>query len=139
MEYILLKSFTNYIDAHIMFGRMEEAGINCWLKDENTVTLNPIITNAVGGIKLMVASNQAEEAQQLLKEFDLEKRASLKCPNCGSGDIEFISSPRKPGNWISSFFFFFLGNLALPAQKTWHCFSCHSEFEQPNEIGQHPE
>jgi hypothetical protein len=135
MDFLLLKSFTNYIDAHIMFGRMEEAGIRCWLKDENTVTLNPIITNAVGGIKLMVAKDQAEEAKELLLEFDREKRASLKCPQCNSGDIEYVSSPRKPGNWISSFFFFFLGNLAVPAEKTWHCFSCNSEFDQPRETG----
>ncbi len=33
----------------------EEEGINCWLKDENTVTIDPILTNAIGGIKLMVA------------------------------------------------------------------------------------
>ena len=51
--FVLLDSFANYIDAHIVLGRMQEENIQCWLKDENTVTLDPILTNAVGGIKLM--------------------------------------------------------------------------------------
>ena len=58
MDFILLQSFSNYIDAHILFGRLSEAGINCWLKDENLVTINPLWANAAGGIKLMVAENQ---------------------------------------------------------------------------------
>jgi hypothetical protein len=46
---------------------MEEEGISCWLKDENTVTLNPIWTQAVGGIKLMVAATQVERAREILR------------------------------------------------------------------------
>ena len=33
-------------------------GIRCWLKDENTVTIDPILTNAIGGIKVMVDSGR---------------------------------------------------------------------------------
>ena len=55
MEFILLNSYGNYVEAHIAKGVLEEEGIVCWLKDENTVTIDPILTNAVGGIKLMVA------------------------------------------------------------------------------------
>ncbi|HEY0356393.1 MAG TPA: DUF2007 domain-containing protein, partial [Flavisolibacter sp.] len=65
MEFILLQSFTNYIDAHIVSGRLQEEGIHCWLKDENLATLYPIWTNATGGIKLMVADNQVNEAKNL--------------------------------------------------------------------------
>ena len=46
MDFLLLQSFTNYIDAHIIRGRLQEEGINCWLKDENVVTVNPIWKNA---------------------------------------------------------------------------------------------
>ena len=53
MNFIIAQVYSNYIDANIIMGRLEEEGINCWLKDENTVTIDPILTNAVGGIKLM--------------------------------------------------------------------------------------
>ena len=44
MEFVVLQSFSNYVDAHILMGRMEEEGIRCWLKDEHTVTIDPILT-----------------------------------------------------------------------------------------------
>jgi hypothetical protein len=131
MEYIVLQSFTNYIDAHIIAGRLEEEGINCWLKDENSVTVNPLWTNALGGIKIMVAKEQQADALKLLEAYEMEKRAAMKCPKCGSSAIEFISSPRNAKNWVSSIVFFFLGSLALPAEKTWHCFTCEAEFDEP--------
>ena len=80
MSFVLLDSFANYIDAHIVLGRMQEENIQCWLKDENTVTLDPILTNAVGGIKLMVAEDQYEKALELLRLFRTEKRNNYAYP-----------------------------------------------------------
>jgi hypothetical protein len=66
MKYVLLQSYDNYIDAHIAKGRLEEELINCYLQDENSVTINPFLSNAIGGIKLMVAEVQAERAREIL-------------------------------------------------------------------------
>jgi DNA-directed RNA polymerase subunit RPC12/RpoP len=132
MDFILLQSFTNYIDAHIIFGRLQEEGINCWLKDENLATINPILTNATGGIKLMVAEDQFEKAQNLLSEFDQEKRKNFTCPYCSSGNIELISSNKEPANWLSVLTGFLFFNYAMPV-KTWHCFDCGKEFKEPME------
>ncbi|HMO34337.1 MAG TPA: DUF2007 domain-containing protein [Lacibacter sp.] len=66
MQFLPLHTFDNYIEAHLCLGRLEEAGINCWLMDEHSVTINPFLTNAIGGIKLMVHASQAERAQELL-------------------------------------------------------------------------
>ena len=54
MEFIVLQSFNNYMDAHLLMTRLESEEIECWLEDENTVTIIPILTNMVGGIKLLV-------------------------------------------------------------------------------------
>jgi len=58
----------------MLLGRLEEEGITCWHKDENTVTINPIWSNAVGGIKLMAADDQIEKATDLLNQFQEQKR-----------------------------------------------------------------
>ena len=131
MEYRLLQSFTNYIDAHIIAGRLEESGVKCWLKDENTVAVNPLWTQAVGGIKIMVAEDDFDSAKKLLEEYEAERRANMKCPKCESSRIEYVSSPRSASNWLGSIVFFILGSLALPLKKTWHCFSCGAEFDEP--------
>jgi len=47
-------------------GRLTDEYINCHLQDEYTVTIDPLLSNAVGGIKLMVAETQAERALEIL-------------------------------------------------------------------------
>lgn len=67
-SYLPVQVFTNYIDAHILLGRLESENIVCYLMDENTVTINPIWTQAIGGIKLMVHESQFERAMELIRE-----------------------------------------------------------------------
>ena len=70
MKYILIKSFDNYIPAHIALGRLKEEYINCYLQDEYSVTIDPFLSNAIGGIKLMVAETQLDRARQILEDFE---------------------------------------------------------------------
>ena len=130
MNFVIAQVYTNYIDANIIMGRLEEEGINCWLKDENTVTIDPILTNAVGGIKLMVPESQAQRAFELLRQFKNEQSATLKCLRCGSSNIELVSTPRKASNWISAIFGFLFTSYAMAVDKVYHCFDCGYEFEQ---------
>jgi hypothetical protein len=136
MEFVIIKRYDSYIDAHIDMGRLEEDGINCWLKDENTVTIDPILSNAIGGIKLMVAASQAERAIGILRNLENIRKALTPCPKCGSHNFELVSSPRKASTWISAIFGFLFTNYATPTNKINHCFDCGHEFnpvEQPEE------
>lgn len=134
MKYVVVWSYDNYVPAHIALGRLEEEGFNCWLKDENTVTLDPILTNAVGGIKLMVAEEQAQDAYNLLMQLRTDYKKKYSCPNCNSHNMELVSSPRKPLNWLSALGTFFLGDYALSADKVYHCFNCGHEFPEDKVI-----
>ena len=70
MKIVAVRSYDNYISAHIMMGRLKEEYINCWLQNENSVTLDPFLSNAIGGIKLMVTETQAARALELLASFE---------------------------------------------------------------------
>ena len=70
MNFVLLCSYNNYIDAHITMGRLELENIRCHLQDEYTVTIDPFLSNAIGGIKLMVPAIQVERALQILRGED---------------------------------------------------------------------
>jgi len=120
------------MEAHILLGRFQDAGLTCWLKDENVVTVNPLWTDATGGIKLMVAENQLEEATNLYAQYSAEKKEAFTCPSCNSGNIEYISSDRKAVNWLSVLLGFLFFSYALPV-KTWRCFNCGIEFKEPKE------
>jgi hypothetical protein len=70
MEFVILQTFNNYIDAHIVKGRLEAEGIDCWLKDEHlsAIIVDPILTNAIAGIKLMVKEEDVEKAIETLND-----------------------------------------------------------------------
>lgn len=132
MEFLPVSTYDNYVSAHIALGRLEEDGIKCWLKDENTVTIDPILTNAVGGIKLMVAATQLERAAGILRAIDNESKSMNPCPQCGSLNIELVTTPRKASNWLSVLAGLFVTNYALPIDKVYHCFNCGHEFPEKN-------
>lgn len=128
MNFVAVWSYDNYVPAHIAAGRLEEEGIKSWLKDENTVTIDPILSNAIGGIKLMVPEEDAKRAWTLLKELEREHKATTPCPKCGSANIELVTTPRKPSNWVSAIFGLFFSSYAMPAEQVYHCFNCSHEY-----------
>ena len=70
MNFIQVRSYDNYIYAHIILSMLQDAGINCHLKDEYTITIDPLLSPALGGIKLMVAGSQVERALEMLAETE---------------------------------------------------------------------
>lgn len=128
-NFVLVNSYNNYVEAHIARGVLEEEGIQCWLKDENTLTIDPILTNALGGIKLMVESTKADKANEILIRLRKDAKAALSCPKCNSHNIEQISTPRKASNWFMALTTFLLGDIAIAPDKVNHCFDCGYEFE----------
>ena len=60
MDIIVIKTFDNYFLANISLTKLRDAGVECYLKDEYTVTIDPILTNAIGGIKLVVKKEDYE-------------------------------------------------------------------------------
>lgn len=70
MDFVEVRSYDNYIEAHLMLGRLREEFINCYLLNENSVTIDPFLSNAIGGIKLMVAEPQSERAIQIINEIE---------------------------------------------------------------------
>jgi len=70
MDFVELRSFDNYIYAHITLSMLQDAGINCHLKDEYIITLDPFLSPAMGGMKLMVYPSQAQRAMELLEETE---------------------------------------------------------------------
>jgi predicted RNA-binding Zn-ribbon protein involved in translation (DUF1610 family) len=128
MDFVVVKTYDNYIAAHIDKGRLEEEEISCWLKDENSVTINPVLTNAVGGIKLMVIAEQADKAAGILRVIENESKAAHPCPKCNSLNIDLVSTPRKASNWFSVIMGIFFTSHAPKIDMVYHCFNCGHEY-----------
>ncbi|RYE21427.1 MAG: DUF2007 domain-containing protein [Sphingobacteriales bacterium] len=68
MELVTIATFSTSIEAHIQKGYLENEGIPCFLKDEHTISANPMYDVAMGGIKLQVWESDAQRAYNLLQE-----------------------------------------------------------------------
>lgn len=113
-----------------MLQRLEEEGIRAYLQDEHTVTIDPILSNAIGGIKLMVYHEQISRALELLDEFEKAYRQSVICVRCGSGNVHYVTQTSNPANWLSAIASWLFGNYAVSVKQVYHCFDCGYEFEE---------
>ena len=72
MELVTVKSFDNYFTANIYLTRLQSDGVECWLKDENTVTIDPMLSNAIGGIKIIVKKEDEQKVIKLLRAYHID-------------------------------------------------------------------
>ena len=119
-------------EARIIKGRLEAEGIRVFLSDHFMVEADPLISNAIGGVKLKVPAYQEQEALDILKDIDKysmdDDGKRITCPECDSVRVELFST-------ISSFkslFYFIIGvlsmTLPLYARYAYKCENCNTEF-----------
>ncbi|MDT9694371.1 DUF2007 domain-containing protein, partial [Streptomyces sp. P9(2023)] len=53
-------------EAHIAKASLESAGITSFIADEHTVNTQWLYSNAIGGVRLLVAEDDAKEALEIL-------------------------------------------------------------------------
>ena len=66
MKVVNVATFDTIIDANISMGRLRTEGIPCWLADEHIVQTDMLYSPAIGGIKLQVSEEWAEQAREIL-------------------------------------------------------------------------
>ncbi|HRI23643.1 MAG TPA: DUF2007 domain-containing protein [Ferruginibacter sp.] len=128
MDFVKVRTFDFSFQANITLTRLQDAGIDCYLKDENTVIMDPILTNAIGGIKLVVREDQEEEAKKLLQLFDEEYMQSVKCPKCGESKITSISRPGAK-NFFTAIATWLFSSYAIAPESVYHCGNCGHEMK----------
>ena len=65
---VTLRRFLYLPDALAAKSALESAGIECFLADENTVRIDWLWSNLLGGIKLWVKEKDVPEAEELLAQ-----------------------------------------------------------------------
>jgi hypothetical protein len=101
--WVTVATFWQAPAVHIARLRLESAGIDCAILDENLIATDWYLANAAGGIKLQVPASRATLAVELLGKrpgaaaadgeplFDGQTR----CPKCGGGDIYPVRLSRR--------------------------------------------
>ncbi len=130
-ELVTIRQFRDLPEALLAKGSLESSGIACFLANENMVRLDWFISNFVGGVKLCVTPQDAENAQKLLDEPILEGLyvqgiglyEQPRCPKCRSLDVNFQELDR-PIAYMSAFL-----RVPIPVHRpAWRCQSCNAEW-----------
>ena len=136
MNYEVLISFDNYIYANILLLRLKSDGIDCYIKDENTITIDPLLSPAIGGMKLMVNESDMARATTLLEELELEYLKTLACPNCGATSIQRITRKRNPSNLFSNFLSRLINGSPELKIIVYRCVNCGFKIDDLSAISQ---
>jgi hypothetical protein len=119
----ILAVFEYSTEAHVTKSRLDSEGFSTMLMDEKTIDSDPLISNAIGGVKLLVHKNDFEKAVAIYNEirtYQKDKNGNdISCTNCNSNRI--LIAPLQRKNIIYMLFPFF--------EKTKHiCNDCKTIF-----------
>ena len=84
-------------EALLVRSRLEAAGIPTFVRDELTIQMYWLFSNALGGVSVAVPDAYAEAAMELVRsEHSAESESpSVECPHCGSSCVRPIEWPRR--------------------------------------------
>lgn len=130
MNFKQIASYDNYMLANMTLGLLEENFINCHLKDEHIVTIDPLLNPAVGGIKLMVAEEQFDRALQLMATAEQDYLSEKICPKCNSASLIIEEKSDTPVDFWGK-----LKNRVFYGQETtyskkYRCNNCNALYDE---------
>ena len=142
-ELITVANFSHPTEADPVVAWLESEGIECFLTNEHTVTMNWLYSNAIGGVGVQVKAADAERANEILQvvlnpdtvggepvpadsETDQGSNAAsdMRCPQCGSENVYYEKFSRRLvfASWV-------LLTVPLPFfRRKWRCRECEHLF-----------
>lgn len=107
-KFSTIAAFEYPADVQILKGRLESEGIPVFLRDENTLNSDPIISNAIGGVKLQVYTEDKERALTIYNEIRAyavdDDGNTVSCPNCKAQKSEVYYERKGVFNKLFPFF-----------------------------------
>ena len=128
--FITIARYQYSSEAQIVKGRIEADGIEVFLRDNITIDTDPLVSNAIGGVKLKVLAKDASKAKAILESISAyalyDDSKAIVCPNCDSTSISFYSTVKD----VKSFFYFLIGfitgTLPFSASYEYKCENCNN-------------
>ena len=123
-NYTILEVFDYSTSSQITKSKLESEGIRVMLLDETTIDADPLISQAIGGVKLIVHNDDLEKAMAIYNEirtYETDNNGNkLECPKCNTSHI--LIAPPQEGKLIYKLFPFF-------EKKRYICNDCKTIFK----------
>lgn len=130
MDYVELRSFDNYIEANIVLNMLRHEQINCHLKDENIITIDPLLSPALGGMKLMVHHSHVERAWDLMDQAEAAYLKNIPCPVCHAHALKAVRITREHRCRLGALASMLLNGHSVELRKIYRCGQCGYDFKK---------
>lgn len=131
-QFQLLRRFQYSSEAIIYQGKLESQGVEVFVRDNHVIDSNPLYSNAVGGVKLYVKTEDVNKANQILQDISLysvdDNHKLVKCPSCGAEQTDMVTSIGSIKMLVAYVFSVLLLALPLMTRYKYKCSNCKNEF-----------
>ncbi len=141
--FVTIASYPEPLEANLIRSKLLSEDIECFLLDENIISVQPFYSNAIGGIKLQVHESDAKRAKLVIdesnkpplhivqnnddnsKESDQDK-PKLICPNCNSKEVYY----ERFSNAELVLCILLLGIPYFFISGNYHCYNCGNKWKK---------
>lgn len=117
---ITIAVFQYSSEALIIKGKLESENIRVYLADEYTVDTDPLVSNAIGGVKLQVDVTKVNEAKTIIRTIDVTLlKEEIVCTKCKSTNF----------NMKLTFKNIILKLIPINGQFAYNCSDCNTDFK----------
>lgn len=123
-NHVIFEKFNYSTEAQLIKSKLDAEGIRTDLMDEKTIDTDPLLSQAIGGVKLTVHYEDLEKAKLVYNEIRVyEKNAdgkAIHCPKCNGTRILVAEAQRQ--NFFYMLFPFF-------ESRKFFCNECETVFK----------
>ena len=127
-----IATFVYSSEAKIILGRLEAEGIDAFLQDDLTIDTDPLVSNAIGGVKLRVRSEDVIKSKHIIASINPysvdDQGKDIHCPKCHSTEIHYFTHITNIKTLLAFLFGFFFGSLPFYTKYQYTCERCKTKF-----------
>ena len=125
---ITIATFSKPEEAHLLRMQLEAGGVDAYIQDENTVQMNWLYSNAIGGVRVQIGEQDLEAARAIVAAPQMNESDSelTECPECSSTKTAPDELPRRMA-FLSMLFSTVMFGVSFPfafLRRRWRCADC---------------
>jgi len=92
---VTVGAFSKPEEANLLRSRLEAAGIPAFVRDELTIQMYWLYSNALGGVRVVVPDQHAEAAREIVSLPPISEATPRTCPRCSSDQVFTLQWPKR--------------------------------------------
>ncbi|UZO81628.1 DUF2007 domain-containing protein [Aquimarina sp. ERC-38] len=131
-QFVTVARYQYSAEALIVKGKLESEGIEVFMTDMHTIDIDPLASNAIGGVKVKVRSRDRFAASRVLESIHPysvdNNQKPIECPKCNSKKVIYTTTIDSFKGLVQYLFGFLLFLLPTYQKFAYRCEVCETQF-----------